>query len=163
MKQRNPNATCGNCPYWHERTRTCRNCFPNPDQEAGPVRMLSAWHRTMPDDWCGQHPKFWAEVAQAETPCPECAKRDAVIAQCSQAMENIYSRFRGGPGLDRYEELHQAISASRTLTPSPLYAHAAELLEAAEILVDGLKRHDWNGDQINNLKRAVDAAKGEMK
>lgn len=77
MKKRNTSAGCGTCPYWHQITDygECRSNAPAAYTfESGEVEFHLSTHKM---HWCGQHPDFWA---QAETPCPECAKRDAMLA-----------------------------------------------------------------------------------
>ena len=60
MRERNPAATCGNCPFWNK-------------QKAAPqIRDgLGKCQRTHPtnsgfqvihkDEWCGEHPEFFKD------------------------------------------------------------------------------------------------------
>jgi len=59
MKTRNPEATCGNCPYW------ARNPY---NEKIGECRIDPRGRCTggdYPDvythGWCGEHPDFWTE------------------------------------------------------------------------------------------------------
>jgi len=61
--KRNPNAKCGNCPYWK---RTAMGWWDD--------GLLFGWCRYWPSkikkrdtEWCGQHPDFWETVEVTET------------------------------------------------------------------------------------------------
>jgi len=61
MKQRNPNAKCGNCPYWKKIMHGIGQCRPKAASE------LCDWQETEEINWCGQHPDFWETVEVTET------------------------------------------------------------------------------------------------
>ena len=61
--ERNPEATCGTCPYW----QVIANALSNDPRVLGECRFDSARHHPNPlypwpvtdeRDWCGRHPDF---------------------------------------------------------------------------------------------------------
>lgn len=68
MRTRNPEACCGNCPYWDDDTdgpvlywHYCRKSCP-PHKGA-----------TQAEDFCGEHPEFWMEEKAILTKYELCA------------------------------------------------------------------------------------------
>lgn len=51
-QRRNPDANCGNCPYW-DKVGICRR-LPSFVMESG-CFLVEMKH----EEWCGQHPDFW--------------------------------------------------------------------------------------------------------
>ncbi len=78
MKKRNPNATCGTCPYWHRHPKSvCGDCRANPEV----VEMLDT-------EWCGQHPDFWEEeITKQASPDYDPPTHDDVLAAYRTAVE----------------------------------------------------------------------------
>lgn len=62
MPQRNPEARCGTCPYWHSDKQQCRR---------EPAKLFTGfidkydeenknhWPNSFARAWCGEHPDFW--------------------------------------------------------------------------------------------------------
>jgi len=78
MKTRNPNANCGNCPYWHKITEygECRFNAPSAYTfESGEVDFRLSTHEV---HWCGRHPDFWAEEEAPRTDPNEAKIQEAV-------------------------------------------------------------------------------------
>lgn len=75
MKQRNPDATCLNCPYCFDGTVKdefgeplgvveCRRAQPLPGfSYDGYHAPRHPYPYTETDRWCGEHPGFWREEA----------------------------------------------------------------------------------------------------
>lgn len=98
MKQRNPNATCGNCPYWYALNVEIGECRQDNakviDQDDGSLVFPLA----LEDEWCGQHPEFWlpAEPAEPAESIPTCwpAPENGRIWN----SEEVYKFFWSGLG-----------------------------------------------------------------
>ena len=59
MKQRNPEATCGTCPYWEPpqgATRYLGHCL-----RVAPGKGRWDEHEMYETGWCGEHPDFFLE------------------------------------------------------------------------------------------------------
>ncbi len=70
--KRNPNAKCGNCPYWKKIMHGIGQCRPKAASE------LCDWQETEEINWCGQHPDFW-EMAEITNTCPSCWPTDDAV------------------------------------------------------------------------------------
>lgn len=73
--QRNPNATCSNCPYW-DRVDPVRRIYPfnDPEEEqqeegvcryAAPTQERILGLYTDPISWCGRHPEILGQEEQS--------------------------------------------------------------------------------------------------
>jgi hypothetical protein len=93
-KTRNPNATCGTCPYWgliDGDVGECRQGTPGvyvfpEDNENGEDYVI--WICTPSNKWCGEHPDFW-ETETAERLYGSEAMRHAKEAQCVPPINTL--------------------------------------------------------------------------
>ena len=89
MKTRNPNANCGNCPYWKHIKDGIGHCRPKPASECG------SWQETDVGEWCGRHPNFWLEetdlsaVTGAYPDLPDLERHDPNEAKIQEAARLI--------------------------------------------------------------------------
>ena len=60
MKQRNPEARCGNCPYFAQGSKGSKfgNCL------RFPPCLVNSTGLVMPERVCGEHPDFFKETAE---------------------------------------------------------------------------------------------------
>ena len=87
MKKRNNNATCGNCPYWHQNPQsTCGNC------------QAVSWTciEKLDTEWCGQHPDFWeAEAAKVSITYTDGDTECVAVEQSeSPTLEDVLAAYR---------------------------------------------------------------------
>lgn len=80
-RTKNPDATCATCAYfdrqegggieevgdgWCKR-RTATIQDPGFCEKAPTMRTAyGIWLATIPEDWCGEHPEFWADEVQVD-------------------------------------------------------------------------------------------------
>ena len=88
MKQRNPNANCGNCPYWllsipEDNIGECHRDNPH---AVDPYRR---WETTNSKEWCGQHPDFWTHTPKKIVIGPEIVNCDYVPTKCESCNRQL--------------------------------------------------------------------------
>ena len=99
-RERNTEATCGNCPYWSgEKSQgACKKAAPGPALRFvdNPGSIINpSWAVTNKDNWCGQHPDFWKNQTESKTInnlLSDLRKRhDALLARLDGMAEKVKS------------------------------------------------------------------------
>ena len=86
--KRNPNAKCGNCPYWllsipEDNIGECHRDNPH---AVDPYRR---WETTNSKEWCGQHPDFWTHTPKKIVIGPEIVNCDYVPTKCESCNRQL--------------------------------------------------------------------------
>jgi hypothetical protein len=94
-KTRNPNATCGTCPYWgliDGDVGECRQGTPGvyvfpEDNENGEDYVI--WICTPSNKWCGKHPDFWETEPATPDPDDDNPFTDGDIAELNANIDGL--------------------------------------------------------------------------
>lgn len=92
-KQRNPEARCGTCPYWHGPLTYPEGM--QPDDMVGECRRWPLKENiTERDYWCGEHPDFW--LSKTSPRLNEVSRLQAEVNELKKAGMAVIEELSDG-------------------------------------------------------------------